>query len=337
MQTQLCQSSNSSDRRFKKETSVAVRLKPLEISKDPIPIVASGVTASKAELNLSFKIGGIIENLNVEEGKRVRKGQLLAKIRTTEIDAQVLKAKNGVIKAERDVDRIQKLYQDSAATLEQVQNLTTVLDLARSDLEIAEFNQNYAKIVAPVSGRVLRKFVEANELINPGTPVFRVATNQGKGYVINIGVSDKDVVRIRLNDPAEIQFDPYPNEVFKAYVSKIAEAADPQTGAFEVELTIQSAGKVFRNGFVGKVKVYPSQQYEYYKIDMAALVEGQENTVNLFVPDANQRTAKKVTVNPLYIGPDYLLVSPKSLEGNQWVITEGAPYLTDGMAIRAEQ
>ena len=315
-------------------TMPSVALEPLQASSEPLPIVASGVVGSKAETNLSFKIGGIIDRLYVEEGQKVKAGQLLAEIRTNEIDAQVLKARQVVEKATRDVERIEKLYQDSAATREQVQNLTTALEVARADLEIATFNRQYAKIKAPHSGRVLRRMSEENELVSPGTPIFRLASNKGKGYVLKIGVADRDVVRIRLNDRADVQLDAYPGEVFPAYVSEIAEEADPRTGTFPVELTLTATRKMIKNGFVAKLKLYPSQQGAYYKISMNALVEGYRNEAFLFVPDEDGKKARRISVRPGHIGAEYFLVPQAQLEGFSHIITDGAAYIEDGMDIQ---
>lgn len=311
-------------------TKQAVTVTSLDLTKEPIPIYASGMVASRSEINLSFKIGGIIEQLLVDENQRVKKGQLLAQLRTTEIDAQVLKAKQGVDKANRDVDRIERLYADTAATLEQVQDLSTVLEVAKADLEIAQFNQQYAKIVAPASGRILRKFSEQNELVGSGAPIFQLAANNQKGFILKIGVADRDVIRIKLGDKADIAFDAYPGQVFQANVSEIAEAADPRTGTFEIELTIRANGAALKNGFIGKVTLYPSKQEPYYRIPMDALVEGYANKANIFIPDSTGTRAIKRTIQPTYIGPDFFTVAESQLEGVTAVITGGAAYLKDG-------
>ena len=259
----------------------------LSETKEPIPIEASGLLGSEAEMNLSFKVGGIIAQMNVEEGSRVRKGQTLAKLRTTEIDAQVVKAQQSRDKAERDLNRIKGLYADSAATLEQVQNLQTTFDVAKADLEIAQFNRSYARIVAPARGRVLKRFAESNELIGAGSPIFKLASDEGKGFILTIGVSDRDIIRVQMNDKAEVQFDAYPEKVFTAHVSEIAEAADPQTGTFEIELQVDPNGAILKNGFVGKVILFPSNEANYIKISLDALVEGSEDLANIYLPTEN--------------------------------------------------
>lgn len=311
----------------------AVRVADISLTTEPIPIIASGMVGAKSEIKLAFKTGGVINKVYVNETQRVKKGQLLASLRTTEIDAQVRKAQQGITKANRDLARIKKMYADSVATLENVEDLTTVLDLAKSDLEIAQFNQTYSKIIAPVSGKVLKRFAENNELIGPGVPVFQIISNGGKGYNLKIGVADKDVTRIKLGDKAKITFDAFPNTEFIASVSEIAEAADPRTGVFPIELSITpKKGITLRNGFIGKVALFPSQQAPYYKIPMNALVEGYKNKANIYT--LNKEKAKKISVQPAYIGNDFFTVSANDLDGITQVITDGAAYLKDEMEVK---
>jgi RND family efflux transporter MFP subunit len=316
-----------------KNSIPSVRLANIAPTQAPIPIEASGMVGSKAEILLSFKIGGIIDQLLADETQWVRKGQLIASLRTTEIDAQVMKAQQAVQKAERDVVRIKKMYADSAATLENVEDLTTLLQVTKSDLEIAQFNQQYAKIIAPVSGRILKRFPENNELIQPGAPVFQIASNAGKGFILKIGVADKDVIRIKLGDKAEVNFDAFPNTLFSAHVSEIAASADPRTGVFPIELTISpQKDKNLKNGFIGKVKLLPSNQAAYYKIPMNALVEGYKNRANVFTIKGD--IAKKISIQPHYIASDFFTIPTNQLEEGTQVITDGAAYLKDGTKVK---
>lgn len=322
----------STEKSSQKTNTLAVRVANIELTSEPIPIIASGMVGAKSELKLGFKTGGVIKRIYVDETQRVRKGQTLATLRTTEIDAQVRKAQKGVEKATRDLMRIKQMHLDSVATLENVENLETVLDLSKSDLEIAKFNQEYSKIIAPVSGKVMKKMAENNELIGPGVPVFIIASNAGKGYNLNIGVADKDIIRIKLGDEATIQFDAFPTEEFSASVTEIAETADPRTGVFSVELSIRpQKGKTLRNGFVGKVALLPSNQTTYFKVPMNALVEGYKEKANIYI--VNGETAQKVSIQPIFIGKDYFTISSNSLDEMEQVITDGAAYLKDGMAI----
>lgn len=306
-----------------------VRLHELQPMSQPIPIEAGGRLTSKQEIDLSFKVGGFIDQLKFDEGQRVRKGQLMAEVNPTEINAQVLKAEQQVQKLQRDLDRIEKLYADTAATLEQVQDLTTALEVAEADLKIAAYNQNYAKIYAPVSGRILQRFAERNELITPGQPIFQIASDGRNAFIMNIGIADRDVVRLRLGDPAEIRLDAYPGQTFAARITEIAASANPLTGTFDIELTIDPAGNPLKNGFIGKVKIFPSQQAAYYRIPMDALVEGYREKAKVFLTDSTQTVVASKTVRPEYVGADFFTVREDELPTGAFVVTDGAAYLQE--------
>ncbi len=314
-----------------------VELGKVEQKTEAIPVNAIGRLASDKEVRLSFKIGGYIESMNVDEGKRVQRGQLLANLRTTEIDAQVRKAQQALQKNQRDLQRVQKMFAEEAATLENVQDLTTAVEVAQADLEIARFNQNYAKITSPVSGRILKRLAEPNELVGPGQPVFLIASSEGKSFVMKVALSDKDIARVNYGDKATAYFDAFPNESFSGQISLIAESADPRTGTFEVDLSIAAKGKRLRNGYIGRVEIAPKNVRPYLTIPMEALVEADDKNITIFVPSNNNATAKELEVKPFHIYADYIAIeAPEGIENFTSVITTGAPYLVDGDSIRVK-
>lgn len=310
-----------------------VEVADVEISNTAIPIFAIGRVASEEEIKLSFKIGGIISGVFAEEGQYVKEGKLLASLRTNEIDAQVLKARQALDKASRDLDRINKMYAEGAATLENVQDLTTLVQVSEADLEVAQFNRKYAQIVTPSSGRIIRKMGENGELVSPGQPIYLLSTSQS-APLIKASLSDRDVTKIKYGDKAEIRFDAYPDEAFGGKVLRISESSDPRTGTFEVEIEINSKGKRLRNGYIGRVEIKPKQTAYYYKIPIDALVEGDDDLLTVFVPSENNSTAIKVLLRPEYIGADYFTVSRGEQLDLDKVITSGGPYLLDGDKIQ---
>jgi len=310
-----------------------VQIEQVKVSNTPIPIEVSGVLAAKAETNLSFKIGGIIQRLFVDEGEKVQQGQVLARLELTEINAQVDQAQQAANKATRDFERIQNLYNDSVATLEQLQNLQTAQEVAQADLRIASFNRRYAEIRAPFEGRVQRRHVEAGELVNPGSPIVQVGNSDATSAVMRISVSDRDIVRLSLGDSAHIHFDAYERRAFKARVTELAQAANPGTGTFEVELTVEAAPGVLRSGFVGKASIFPSKQDPYYQISMNALVEGDEFSATIFAYDPENKQALRLQLDPEYITDQFFTVSAQQQELKQ-IITAGGHYLQHGQNVR---
>lgn len=321
-------------------------------------VQATGRLSAKEETSLSFKTGGIVQRILVEEGQRVRKGDLLAVLQLDEIEAQVQQARLGEDKAaidldnarlalqlaERDLRNVRGLYADSVATLEQLENVEVQFSSAQNQLQAAEtglalsqqnqtianYNLRYSKIVAPASGTILLRHADPNELVGPGSPIFVLGT-EGAFKVIKVAVTDKDVIHLQLGDSATIRFDAYPDQIFRGAVEAIAGQADAYTGTYAVEVKVDAAGLPLRSGFIGAVEIITQQRRSVMAIDAGALVSADRSTGKLFVVEAGQARAREVKIFRLS-GND-LLIS-QGLEAGEQVVTSGAAYLEDGQAVQ---
>jgi RND family efflux transporter MFP subunit len=310
---------------------IPVRLVAVEEASRTEPIQVAGTVASTQEARLSFKVGGIIRSITVKEGQAVRKGQLLASLDLTEINAQVTQAMLASEKAERDFTRVKRMFEDTAATLEQLQNVTTGLEVAQQNVQIARFNKQYAQLVAPLDGMIARKLLNEGELAAPGNPVLFLTSSRPADWVVRVGVSDRDWARLGVNDPATVVLDAYPEEVFRGTVTELAQAADPATKLYEVEVRIVPNGKRLASGLFAKVMLTPSQSRSYHVIPVEALVEGQGREGYVFV--VKEGKAYKVPIKIGYLSDDKVLVT-QGLDGVEEVVTAGNAYLKEGTAIR---
>ena len=310
-----------------------VKTAPINVSNDPIPIYAIGRVQSDTDIKLSFKIGGIISSLEVKEGQYVKKGTLLGTIRTNEIDAQVLKAKRALEKAKRDLSRVEKMYNDGAATLENVQDLTTMLEVSQADLAIAQFNQQYAKVVSPVSGRILQRLAEPNELIGPGQPIYILSSSSGSNYIMTASLSDREINRVNYKDRVEVEFDAFPGITIDGTISQINESADPRTGTFNIEVSLVENKNRIRNGTIGRINILPENLHNLGRIPIEAVVETKNNNVVVFSPIENDTIAREWSAKPLRIIDNFVLVDSDEIRFPN-VITDGASYLLDGDKIQ---
>jgi RND family efflux transporter MFP subunit len=290
-------------------------------------IRASGKLSSAAELRLGFKIGGVVAALTVREGDLVHRGQVLARLDQAEIGAQVAQAREGYERARRDLQRSQNLYRDSVATLEQVQNARTGTETSRAALQIAEFNQQYATIVAPVSGRVLQRAAEPGELVAPGAPVY-VISSADAAWVLRVGLADRDVVRVALGDPARVHLDAYPERDFAGRVTRVAQTSDPASGTYEVEVTVPPAGAKLVSGLVGEVDITPRGGATAATVPVEALVgadgaQGYIYTLRGRGPAVQQhpvRVLRLLSGGQVAIRTEVRLGTP--------IVSKGAAYLT---------
>ncbi len=316
------------------QTSGETAAKPVPVTTAPVvyrqisrTIERSGLLATGSEARLSFKIGGIVRQILVDEGASVSDGQLLAVLNLSEIKAQVELARAAYEKAVRDQDRVSRLYRDSVATLEALQDTRTARDAAKANLEIANFNLQHARIVAPANGRILKRFVEENEMVGPGTPVFYFGSSE-TSWIVRLGVTDRELVSLALGDSAEVTFDAYPRKKFNGTVTEISESVDARSGTFEIEVTLADEKARLVSGFVARTAIFPAKKAGHFLVPVEALVEAEKDSayIYLLAGGAGQVTKRKVPVGEI-IGDQVIILA--QLKTTDRVITAGGAYLTD--------
>lgn len=295
------------------------------------PVTATGTFGSRDEIPLSFKIGGVIARVTVDQGATVRKGQLLAALDLREIDALVDKAKVGVDKAERDAARVRRLAADSVATQVQVQDAVSALDAARADYATARVNREYATIVAPEDGVVLKRQATPGTTINAGSVVLSIGGSV-RGRVMRMGLSDRDILRVRLGDAATATFDALPATKFAGVVTLIGKAADARTGTYTVEVQLKESSAL-PDGLVGRVQIAVRATGTAAMIPVDALLEADADSAIVYtIPESEPFLATQHRVRITQLHGDLAAVT--GLENGARVITRGAPYVTPGARVR---
>ena len=297
-----------------------------------LPIHASGKFTTANETFLSFKTGGIVSNVYVNEGEFVTKGTLLACLDLTEIRALVTQAELGFEKSQRDFIRVQNLYKDSVATLEQYENCKTALDVASATLKSAKFNLEYSKITAINNGYILKKFVNSGQIISPGAPAFQ-CSGEGEGdWKFQASVSDKEWSSISLNDNASIVTDAFPNQEIHGTVINKSQGTDPYTGTFMIEIKITDQTSILATGLYGKATITKKNSSPFWSIPYEALLEGNGGKGFVFVTNDNN-TAQKIEVPIAMIGKNEIYVKD-GLENAKHLIISGSAYLSNGSFIK---
>jgi RND family efflux transporter MFP subunit len=315
------------------ENAIAVRTQPVTDTVYAPVLRYSGSIASTTEATLSFKTGGVISKIYVKEGDHVTKGQLLAVLDLTEINAQVQQASQNAEKAQRDVNRVRNLYNDTVATLEQLQNATTQQQVTSEGLRIARFNQQYAQIRATESGTILKKVMNEGETAGSGAPVFYFSGTAGNDWVIRFGVSDKDWAVLRKGNKGAVSLDAYPQKTFNGLITEIAEGADRANGTYEVEVKVSPDGARFASGLFGTVQLQPAAQQRVVLVPIEALAEADGKKGFVYTVNQDQKTVQRHPVTIAFLEKDRAAIV-SGLDNVQQVITEGVGYLTETATVK---
>jgi RND family efflux transporter MFP subunit len=297
-------------------------------------VTATGKIERERAITLSFRSGGTIQQLTVNNGDAVRAGQLIASIDPTEIDARVRRADAEYDKAKRDVSRDSELAAQGWVSGQRLADRKSVLQSSRANLDAAQFDMKRARIYANSAGVVLVRHVQVGETAAAGQPIITMA-DMSAPLVIKVALVDRDVARVKLGDPARITVAALNDLSLAGVVTRIGQQADPRTGATDVEIRLPN-DKTLKTGFVADARitlrdVEGSSGPQKLKIPAEALLEINAGRGHVFVVDPTTKKAKKMAIEFYGFDGDDALVG--GLQPNQKVITFGAALVRDGTVI----
>jgi membrane fusion protein, multidrug efflux system len=198
-------------------------------------------------MSISSKILGRIVLLSVDEGDSVKKGQLLVKLDSVDILAQINQAKASldlskesinlakvnVAKAQEDFDRAQRQFKDNIIPKEQFDHLQKALEAAKAEYNISESKITNAdaqlnvlktqlentKIYSPMDGVIAKRWVLMGDVVQAGQPILTVYDQ--KNIWVTAEFEETKLGSIHLGDKVEISVDPYPDQLFEGKVYQI--------------------------------------------------------------------------------------------------------------------
>jgi RND family efflux transporter MFP subunit len=285
-----CKSKKENSNSIPTDEVIPVNVIQVQSGESSSTITTTGLVATEHEADLSFKISGVIDKILISEGEFIHKGQLLATLKTAEINSQLQQAQLVYEKSKRDYERINNLFRDSVATLEQLQNAKTSLDIAQKAVDMVSFNSEFAYINSPADGFVTRKISNQGEIVNPGTPVIAISeVGPSSRWLLKAGVSDKEWSAISIAQKAQVEIDAFPGKIFQSVVYRKSKAADPVSGSFQIELLIKLNGENLALGMFGKATIVCGMATRTNTIPYDALIEADGNKAFVFAPsDSNK-------------------------------------------------
>ncbi len=219
-----------------KEASINVTTVTVEPGIVESFISAAGSLNSRNTSVLASKIMGRITELTVQEGDRVTNGQLLMKIESGEISAQVYQAQAAYNNAKLQHDRITGLFNDKAATQMEMDQAILGIESARAGLNAAKAMESYTIISAPIAGQIIEKRINLGEMTLPGQPILKIEDN--RNLRLEVTVKEQDLAFIRPNMNVNVQIDALPNKAIMGQVEQVVPASDVRTHSFIVKIAV---------------------------------------------------------------------------------------------------
>ncbi|MDT0540708.1 efflux RND transporter periplasmic adaptor subunit [Croceitalea sp. P059] len=212
-----CNDSKSKSDANQNEDIRAVRYKSIFLSGGKQIKTYSGTTQSASESRLSFRTGGLITELKTDVGKKVKKGQLLAKLDVTDAQLNYEKAaaseRSAKIQLETsksNLDRVKQLYLANSTSLSEYENeknnyasALSNYESSRKSLNLQASQFSYAKIIAPADGVISEVNFKLNEYAQAGNTVF-VFNAENSEIEANIGVPEKQIANVTSGQTVKV-------------------------------------------------------------------------------------------------------------------------------------
>jgi RND family efflux transporter MFP subunit len=213
----------------------------------------SGTLAAEREATVRAEVGGSILQVNTEEGKPVRQGQVLARIedqtwRDAFVSAQsaVTSAENALAVATREQTRTENLVKGGALPerdLETAHNQATAaqaqLAAAQSQLAAARKNLDNATIKAPMTGIVSKRPANSGDVVQAGTELIRII--DPSSMKLQASVPSDALADIKIGLAVQFSVRGY-DQKFDGRIERISPTADPVTRQVSIFVTIPNKG-----------------------------------------------------------------------------------------------
>ncbi|QDV77924.1 efflux RND transporter periplasmic adaptor subunit [Botrimarina mediterranea] len=333
----------------------------------------SGKIQAWETYSLGFEVAGRVASLGknaqgepLDDGDRVEKGQLLARLDDRIFRARVAEAVANFEMAASDVERGRRAR--DVITEAEFQTLVTSRAQAQAAQEIAEKNLDDSLLTSPINATIARRMVEAGETVGANEVVYELVENDRLRLVVNIPEARVRELELRRRQVAEAQAsgssDPE-GGVFRARVQlegkdlygkqwapidaevyRIAERADPATGLFEVEVAIDNRAGLMRPGMVATAGIVTDRVLAYAAPEAAVLFrQGQTYLYTIEddpaampvmfweVGESQVQRARRVELSR-WIDQGETILLPVDAVDLSAVVVRGQERLRDGQLVR---
>ena len=297
-------------------------------------ITASGELKANKSVNVSPKRQGILDEIFVEEGDQVNKGDLIAKMDFGDLEFRIDEIKANYETQKASYIRRKMLFKEGAISAEEYEEYKNRFLRSEAKFKQIEVEEKETKIRAPFEGVITTRYAVPGAFVTPttsasssphGGSTSSSIVELSQGLEIVSKVPESDIGRIRAGQDATIRVDAFPDRRFKAVVKKISPRAikNNNVTSFEVTLLLTNKPENLRIGMTSDITFETGATKTSTLIPTVAIVTEQGKTGVLVIGDNNQPKFKKIELGTSS-GSDTAIIS--GLEPGEKVFIDLPPW-----------
>ncbi|MGP0593417.1 efflux RND transporter periplasmic adaptor subunit [Nitrospira sp. T9] len=291
---------------------------------------------------VASEVAGLVKAFPGKEGQFVKKGQLLASLRTDTLDIRLdsavashREAKARYDQAQKDLERIKMLFAKELVTQKEMDDaiveesaLEKRLIQLEAEIRLVRDQVTKSRILAPFPGWITKEYTEIGQWVEEGGPVVELV-DLAK-VEVQVPLPEEYVRDVRVGDPVMAVFDALPGREVEGTVFSVVAQADRSARTFPVKVVLSNPDLRIKSGMVARVQLAVGAPYQAVVIPKDALVlkGGKE-----FVFIVANNTVTQVMVSPIAHFEDVVEVQGEIEQGMQ-IVVEGNERLLPGQSVR---
>lgn len=233
--------------------------------------------------------GECIEVL-VDEGNSVQAGDVIARLDTKQIVAQINQTKVNVQQAKFQMDKAQEQLKEGIISPFETEQARFAHEQAIAALDLLQLQLEHQTIVSPISGMITMRSIQKGQVVAMGMPIFRIV--DPASYFLPINPPEKELPRLKLDQLAKVSIDAVEGQEFDAHVRRINPSVDPMSGTVKVVLDFDEAARPhLREGSFARVRLIMETHSNALMVPKDALVEENARKYLMIVTEAAPETA----------------------------------------------
>lgn len=254
-------------------------------------VLVAGTVEPLRSIQLAARTDGVVAEVAVEAGDRVRAGQLLARIDVSEQQAELNRAEATLREARANFERLDALRDRSFVDAASVLSARAALEVAQSEVELWRTRVQFGRIEASIDGYVIQRLIEPGAAVGRLAPAFELADLDQ--LVLRVGVSELDAAGIAVDRAVAVSVDALADAEVEARVRRVFPAADASSRLVTVELALPGAHAAhgIRPGYLARARFTVDSRSEVLAVPAAAVGLGEQPYV--MVIDAEQRLVRR--------------------------------------------
>lgn len=292
-----------------------------------------GKVKAAQDVNLAFRVSGTIDRICVEDGARVKKGQLLAQLDPTDyrIQLDATEAEYQQVKAE--AERVMALYKDNGTTPNANDKAVYGLKQITAKYQHHKDQLEYTRLYAPFDGFVQKHLFDEHETVGAGMPVISMISTGAPEVEINLPAAEY-IHRGQFNR-YHATFDIYPGKIYPLECISIVPKANANQ-LYSMRLKVVPDGNPLPSpGMNTMVTIFcHADEMQALSVSSGAVVRKDGKTM-VFVYDPSKGTVRSCEVTVLRLLTNgRSVITSDALQSGELVVSSGAHYIKDGETVK---